>query len=322
MFPVKRIRRLRGSKHMRNLVTETRVDRESLVYPMFICPGKGVKREISSMPGQFQLSVDRFLEECKVLVDSGVRSILLFGIPEKKDDIGIEGFSDSGVVQTALRKLKEKKLDLFAITDVCNCEYTDHGHCGPVNNGIVENDRTLEILAKQALSHARAGTDIVAPSDMMDGRVGFIRDALDNAGYSDIPIMSYAAKFASSFYGPFREAAESAPKFGDRKAYQMNPANAREALEEVYLDVEEGADIVMVKPALSYMDIIRRVRESFNCPVAAYSVSGEYSMVKAAASNGWIDERSVVMEIMTSLKRAGADIIITYFAKDVAGYLK
>jgi porphobilinogen synthase len=321
-FPQKRMRRLRGSEVMRNLVRETRLDAGQLVYPLFVCPGTGVKKEIKSMPGNFQLSSDMLIEECRTALKAGVKSTLIFGIPEKKDATGSEGYSEKGVVQTAVRKIKETIPDIFVITDVCNCEYTDHGHCGPIKDGKVDNDLTLEILGKQALSHARAGADMVAPSDMMDGRVGYIRKVLDESGYANLPIMSYAAKFASAFYGPFREAAESAPKFGDRKSYQMDPANAREALEEVALDIEEGADIVMVKPALAYLDVIRRVREQYNVPVAAYNVSGEFSMVKAAAKAGWIDEKKIVMEIMTAIKRAGSDIIITYFAKDVARYLR
>lgn len=321
-FPQKRMRRLRSSKMIRDMVNETRVDPNQLIYPLFVCPGQGVKKEIPSMPGQYQHSIDMLIEECRNAKSDGISAVLLFGIPEKKDAMGSEGYSDNGIIQKAIRALRREVTDLFIVTDVCNCEYTDHGHCGPVKKGKVDNDETLKLLSKQALSHAKVGADMVAPSDMMDGRVQHIRKALDENGYCEIPIMSYAAKFASAFYGPFREAAGSAPQFGDRKAYQMNPANVREAIAEVILDVEEGADIVMVKPALSYMDIIREVKDAVLCPVACYNVSGEYAMVKAAAKNGWIDEKKIVMEMATSFKRAGADIIITYFARDIAKYVR
>jgi porphobilinogen synthase len=270
------------------------------------------------MPGNFQLSVDELVKECRNAVDAGIKSALLFGIPESKDDEGKIGYSDDGIVQRAIRAVKEKIKDIYVITDVCNCEYTSHGHCGPVVNGDVDNDRTLDILAKQAVSHVRAGCDMVAPSDMMDGRVAHIRAALDAEGFADLPIMSYAVKYASSFYGPFRDAAESAPQFGDRRSYQMDPANSNEAIREVELDIIEGADIIMVKPALSYLDIICRVKSEFDLPVAAYNVSGEFSMVKATAAKGWVDEERIMMEILTSIKRAGADIIITYHAVEAA----
>jgi len=300
------------------MVRETSLSPDDLIYPMFVTYGKGVRKRISSMPGCFQLSVDELVKEAQKVYSLGIPAIILFGIPEHKDERGSEAYSPRGVVQNAVKALKDKIPDLIVITDVCMCEYMSHGHCGIVKDGQVLNDPTLELLAKEALSHAKAGADIVAPSDMMDGRVAAIRDALDTNGFQHVPIMSYAAKYASSFYGPFREAAESAPAFGDRRSYQMDPANRREAIKEVALDIEEGADIVMVKPALSYMDIISDVKETFDVPVAAYNVSGEYSMVKAAAERGWIDEKRVMMEILTSLKRAGADMILTYHALDAA----
>jgi porphobilinogen synthase len=317
-----RPRRLRTSETMRRLVSETEVSVHDLVYPVFVCHGTGVREEIASMPGQYRMSVDELVKEAREVRDLGIPGILLFGLPEKKDEFGSEAYAPNGIVQQAVRALKSTLSDLLVITDVCLCEYTSHGHCGIVRDGKIINDDTLHLLASAALTHAIAGADIVAPSDMMDGRIGAIREALDNAGYSDTAIMAYSAKYASAFYGPFREAAECAPQFGDRKAYQMDPANAREALREVSLDIAEGADIVMVKPALSYLDIIRQVKDSTDIPVAAYNVSGEYSMVKAAARNGWIDERKITMEILTSIKRAGADIILTYHAKDAAGWLK
>jgi porphobilinogen synthase len=320
-FPEVRMRRLRKSPALRAMVRETVLNVNDLVMPLFVCPGKKVRNPIRSMPGNFQLSIDELLKACVKVAASGVPAVLLFGIPEKKDAEGRIGYHKDGIVQRAVRAIKKKLPDLCVITDVCNCEYTTHGHCGPVVNGDVDNDRTIEILAKQALSHARAGVDMVAPSDMMDGRVGAIRAALDGGGFHNTPIMSYAAKYASAFYGPFRDAAESAPTFGDRRSYQMDPANSDEALNEVALDIEEGADIVMVKPALSYLDIIRRVKDEFRMPVAAYNVSGEFSMVKAAGKKGWIDEERVMMEILTSIKRAGADIIITYHAVEAAGLL-
>ena len=315
-FPVHRPRRLRQSSTIRGMVRETVLTPEDLIYPMFVTFGKGVRKEISSMPGCFQLSVDEIVKEAGKVFKLGIPAILLFGIPEHKDEQASEAYSAEGVVQQAIRAIKEKVPDLVVITDVCLCEYMSHGHCGIVKNGEVLNDPTLELLAKEALSHVMAGADMVAPSDMMDGRVASIREVLDSNGLEDIPIISYAAKYASAFYGPFREAAESTPSFGDRKSYQMDPANRQEALREVALDIDEGADIVMVKPAMSYMDIISDVKESFSVPVAAYNVSGEYSMVKAAASLGWIDEMKIVLELLTSMKRAGADLIFTYHAID------
>jgi len=316
-----RPRRLRSSDAMRRLVRETELSVNDLVYPLFAVHGSGVREEIPSMPGCFQMSVDELVKEAAEVQGLGIPAILLFGLPATKDEIGSEAYAPEGIVQQAVKAIKAAVKDLLVITDVCLCEYTSHGHCGIVREGQVVNDQTLRLLAQTAVSHAQAGADIVAPSDMMDGRVAAIRQALDDAGFTNTPIMSYAAKYASSFYGPFREAAESAPQFGDRRTYQMDPANAREAIKEVMLDIEEGADIVMVKPALAYMDIIRQVKDSTDVPVAAYNVSGEYSMVKAAVGNGWIDERSVVMEILTSIKRAGADIILTYHAKDAAKWL-
>lgn len=322
MFPVTRLRRLRRNPILRNMISETTIRVDELIMPLFVCPGKKVNNPISSMPGNSQLSVDLLVEECKKIVDTGVKSVLLFGIPEKKDETGDIAASDNGIVQRAICAIREAlKKDILIVADVCNCEYTTHGHCGTIVDGDVDNDLTLETLVKQSLSLTKAGADVIAPSDMMDGRVGRIRKLLDDNGFYNTPIMSYAAKYASGFYGPFREAAESAPKFGDRKSYQMNPSNSDEAMREIALDIEEGADIVMVKPALSYLDIIRRAKDTFNIPIAAYNVSGEFSMVKAAAANGWIDEERIMMEIITSIKRAGADIIITYFAKDIAKVL-
>jgi porphobilinogen synthase len=317
-FPAYRPRRLRRSEALRRLVRETRVSAEQLVQPLFVVPGRGVERPVASMPGVAQLSVDRAAEECRELADVGVPAVLLFGVPEVKDARGSGATDPDGVIPRALRSIRAAAPGLVLVTDVCLCEYTDHGHCGLVRDGDVDNDPTLELLAAEAVAHAQAGADVVAPSDMMDGRVGAIRRALDAAGFTHLPIMSYAAKFASAFYGPFRDAAESAPKFGDRRSYQMDPANAEEALREVALDIAEGADIVMVKPALPYLDVVRRVKERFGYPVAAYHVSGEYAMVKAAAAQGWLDERRVVEESLTAIRRAGADIVITYFAKDVA----
>ena len=321
-FPVVRPRRLRRSEAIRSLSRETRLSTQGLLYPMFVCPGRGVRNPISSMPGVAQQSVDKFLEECREVEQLGIPGIVLFGIPEKKDARGSQAWAADGVVQRAIEAVRSAKLNLLVMTDVCLCEYTDHGHCGVVENGEVKNDPTLELLAAESLSHARAGADIVAPSDMMDGRVGAIRKALDGAGFEDIAIMSYAAKYCSGFYGPFREAAESAPQFGDRRSYQMDPANAREAIREVELDLAEGADMVMVKPALAYLDIIHRVRETFDVPVGAYNVSGEFAMVKAAAANGWIDEKRIVLEILTGIHRAGASIVLTYHAKDIARWMK
>ncbi|MCL6582909.1 MAG: porphobilinogen synthase [bacterium] len=321
-FPVHRPRRIRLSENFRRMVRETHLAVDNLIYPMFVVPGQGIKRPIQSMPGINHFSVDLLLEELKKVCELKIPGILLFGIPQKKDDFGSESYDPEGIVQQAIRAIKSRFPDLLVITDICMCEYTAHGHCGIIKNGQVDNDRTLEFLAKIAVSHAEAGADMLAPSDMMDGRVSAIRKALDERGYSHIPIMSYAAKYASSFYGPFRQAAESTPQFGDRRGYQMDVANAEEALRECALDLEEGADIIMVKPALGYLDIIYRVKSKFSVPVAAYNVSGEYAMIKAAAGNGWIDETRVMMETLISIKRAGADIILTYFAKEAAFALR
>jgi len=315
-YPITRLRRLRKNKRLRRITAETKVSVDDFIYPLFVCPGKGVKNEINAMPDVFQMSIDNIVEECKIVYELGIPGIILFGIPEKKDSLGSEGYSDKGIIQRAVNQIKKKVPELIIITDVCLCEYTDHGHCGVIVNNDVDNDQTLELLAKIAVSHAKAGADIVAPSDMMDGRVKKIRTALDEGGFIQIPILSYSAKYASAFYGPFREAAESAPKFGDRKSYQMDPPNSDEAMREIALDIEEGADIIMIKPALAYLDIIRRTKEEFNIPIAAYNVSGEYSMIKAASRMGWIDENKIIIEVLTSIKRAGADIIITYFAKE------
>lgn len=303
------------------MVRETSLSPDNFIYPLFVTAGKNIRKEISSMPGCFQESVDKITEHAKEIHFLNIPAIILFGIPEKKDETGSCGHDPNGVVQNAIKAIKDKLPELYVITDVCMCEYTSHGHCGVIEKGDVKNDATLDLLAKQALSHAKAGADMVAPSDMMDGRVKAIRLALDENNFSETPIMSYAAKYASAFYGPFREAAESTPQFGDRRSYQMDPANRREALKEVALDIEEGADIVMVKPALSYLDVISDVRAAFNLPVAAYNVSGEYSMVKAGGKLGWIDETRVMMEMLLSIKRAGADLILTYFAKDAAKIL-
>lgn len=316
-FPVTRLRRLRQTPAIRNMVRETILTRNDLIMPLFVCPGNGVENKISSMPGNSQFSVDLLVKKCRELYDKGVQSVLLFGIPETKDETGEVACQHNGIVQQAVRALKKEVPELYLIADICNCEYTTHGHCGTIVDGDVDNDLTLETLAKQSVSLAEAGVDMVAPSDMMDGRVGAIRSALDKNGFSNVPIMAYSAKYASAFYGPFREAAESAPQFGDRKTYQMDPANGDEALRETELDIVEGADIVMVKPALNYMDIIHRVKQSFNIPVAAYNVSGEFSMVKAAAEKGWIDEKRIVLELLTGLKRAGADLIISYHTQDI-----
>lgn len=317
-FPIYRPRRLRRNENLRRLVRETKLSVDDFIMPLFIAPGTKVTKPIASMPGIAQLSVDRAVEECKAIRDLGVPGVILFGIPNHKDAVGSEAYDENGIIQRALRAIKAEVPGLLLITDVCFCEYTDHGHCGIIKGQDVDNDATLEILVKESLSHARAGADMVAPSDMMDGRVGAIRQALDADGFPHVPVMAYSAKFASGFYGPFREAAESTPQFGDRRSYQMDPPNADEALREVEMDIAEGADIVMVKPALPYLDIIRRVKEKFGYPVAAYHVSGEYAMIKAAALNGWLDEERVMLEALTSIKRAGADIILTYFAKDAA----
>jgi porphobilinogen synthase len=322
-FPTIRMRRLRSSEVLRSMVRETTLDAGDLIYPLFVVPGTGVRTEISSMPGVFHLSVDQLEAEAAEILSLGIPAVILFGLPESKDEAGSGAFAVDGIVQQAIRELKAKAPELFVITDVCMCEYTSHGHCGAIDEGgCVINDVTLEMLAMTAVSHAEAGADMVAPSDMMDGRVAAIRAALDAEGYSNTPIMSYAAKYASAYYGPFREAADSAPAFGDRRQYQMDPANADEAIRETELDIAEGADIVMVKPALAYMDVIRRVRDEFGMPTAAYNVSGEYAMVKAAAAKGWIDERRVVLETLTGFRRAGADLIITYHAKDAARWLR
>ena len=321
-FPIDRPRRLRRTEALRGLIRETQVSTHGLVYPMFACPGKSVRVEVSSMPGIYQQSPDRIVEECREVAGLGIPAVILFGLPEQKDATGSESSSARGAVQLSVDAIRKAKLDLIVITDVCLCEYTDHGHCGVIENGEVANDPTLEVLANAALSHARAGADVVAPSDMMDGRVAAIRRKLDENKFESVAILSYAAKYCSGFYGPFREAAQSAPQFGDRRSYQMDPANAREALREVALDIDEGADMVMVKPALPYLDVIQRVHERFDVPVGAYNVSGEYAMVKAAARNGWIDEKRVVLEILTGIQRAGASIILTYHAKDAARWLK
>ncbi|GFN23578.1 porphobilinogen synthase [Thermanaeromonas sp. C210] len=323
-FPVVRLRRLRYNPVLRSMVRETEIEVKDLIYPLFVTAGRDVKNPVPSMPGIYQLSIDNLLKEAEEVVGLGIPAVLLFGVPEpgEKDEVATPAYVPEGIVQQAVRALKKEFPGLLVITDVCLCEYTSHGHCGLVDGGVILNDPTLELLARTALSHVEAGADMVAPSDMMDGRVAAIRKKLDAHGFTETPILSYAAKYASAFYGPFREAAGSAPQFGDRRSYQMDPANGREALREVAQDLEEGADIIMVKPALSYLDVIRQVRNHFNCPLAAYNVSGEYAMIKAAALHGWISEREVVMEVLTSIKRAGADLIITYFAKDVAGWLK
>ncbi len=315
-FPATRLRRLRATSLFRNKLAETELAPRRLIAPLFVREGRGIKHPISSMPGQAQMSLDVLLQETKTLYRKGISSVLLFGIPAKKDAIGSQAYATNGIVQQALRAIKKAQPDMLLIADLCFCEYTSHGHCGIIKKGDVDNDKTLKLIAKTAVAQAKAGADIIAPSGMMDGMVKTIRHALDKNGFKNTLIMSYAAKYASAFYGPFREAAESAPQFGDRHSYQMNPANAEEALREVALDLEEGADIVMVKPALAYLDIIRRVKEKFNVPVAAYNVSGEYAMVKAAALKGWIDEKRITKEILTSIRRAGADWIITYHAND------
>ncbi len=317
-FPIHRPRRLRKNENIRRLVRETKLSVDDLIYPLFIEDGKDIKVEISSMPGIYRYSLDKIDEELKEVVDLNIPAVLLFGIPSHKDEVGSDTWSEEGIIQKAIKYIKDKYPELYVITDVCFCEYTEHGHCGVLCCGDVDNDATLENTKKQVISHAKAGADMVAPSGMMDGVVKAIREALDSEGFTNIPIMSYSAKYASSYYGPFREAAESTPSFGDRRSYQMDFANRRESLKEVELDIEEGADIVMVKPALSYLDIISDIKQNFNVPVAAYNVSGEYSMVKAAGKMGWIDEKKVILETLTSMKRAGADIIITYHAKEVA----
>ncbi|WP_456371485.1 porphobilinogen synthase [Thermodesulfatator atlanticus] len=317
-FPEYRPRRLRRNEQLRSLVRETEISVKHLIYPLFIVEGKGIKEEVPSMPGVYRFSCDQLKDEIKEVLDLGIPAVILFGIPAQKDEIGSQAYAKRGVVQQAIATIKKEAPELVVVTDVCLCEYTSHGHCGIIKNGEVDNDLTLEQLARTAVSHAKAGADMVAPSDMMDGRVARIREALDEAGFSHIPIMSYAVKYCSSFYGPFRDAAESAPQFGDRRSYQMDPANVREALREASLDVEEGADILMVKPALPYLDVISRLRAEFNHPIAAYQVSGEYAMIKAAGRLGWLDEERAMLESLLSIRRAGADIIITYFAKEVA----
>jgi porphobilinogen synthase len=320
-FPVHRPRRLRATESIRALVRETALAPDDFILPLFVCPGEGVKREIGSMPGNYQMSIDEIVKECAEVASLGVSGVILFGIPETKDEMASGGYDDQGIVQRGVRAIKREVPKLVVVTDVCNCEYTSHGHCGKVVGGEVDNDATLEWLAWSAVSHARAGADVVAPSDMMDGRVAAIRKALDAEGYARIPILSYAAKFASCFYGPFREAAESAPQFGDRRGYQMDPANGREAMREIALDLEEGADMIMIKPALPYLDLIRQARDRFQVPIAAYQVSGEFSMIMAAARNGWIDRTRAMLETLTSIRRAGADFVLTYFAKDAARLL-
>ena len=319
--PIERFRRLRSSEGLRRLVRETTLRPDDFVYPLFVTHGQGVREEIPSMPGQYHLSLDLLATEAEELRALGVPAVLLFGLPAAKDDAGSEAYADDGIVQEAVRTLKAADPDLVVMTDVCLCEYTSHGHCGVVVDGEVDNDSSLDLLVRTAVSHARAGADVIAPSDMMDGRVAAIRSALDDANFESTPIMAYSAKYASAFYGPFREAADSTPQFGDRRSYQMDPPNVREALREIETDIAEGADIVMVKPALSYLDVLARARQSFDLPLAAYNVSGEYAMVHAAARNGWLDGPRVVLEILTSIKRAGADIIITYHAKEAAGWL-
>jgi len=320
-FPSTRMRRLRRTESLRGLVRETELSPSHLIQPLFVVAGEGVREPVESMPEIERFSISELAAECTEIAAAGIKAVLLFGIPASKDESGSGAYDDEGVVQMAVRALKEADPDLTVITDVCLCEYTSHGHCGFVRDGEVDNDITVELLAKTAISHAEAGADAVAPSDMMDGRVGSIRHQLDEEGHPDVPIIAYSAKYASAFYGPFREAAESTPEFGDRRGYQMDPANAAEALREVELDVEEGADMVMVKPALPYLDVIRRVREAAGVPLLAYQVSGEYSMLKAAAANGWLDERAAALEALTSIRRAGADAIVTYYAKEVAGWL-
>ena len=321
-FPVTRLRRLRRTGPLRDLVRETDLAPEHLVQPLFITAGEGVREPIETMPGMERLSISEAVAEVTEIAAAGVRAVLLFGIPASKDEVGSEAYDDEGVIQMAVRALKESQAEVVVITDVCLCEYTAHGHCGIVREGEVDNDLTLELLAKTAISHAAAGADAVAPSDMMDGRVGAIRAQLDEEGHSSVPIVAYSAKYASAFYGPFREAAGSAPEFGDRRGYQMNPANADEAVREAKLDLEEGADVVMVKPALPYLDVISRAKAEFGVPLAAYSVSGEYAMIKAAGRFGWLDERRAMMEALTAIRRAGADIVITYFAREAARLLE
>lgn len=321
-FPRTRLRRLRKNESIRRLVRENYITLDDLIYPLFVLHGKGIREEIKSMPGIYRLSIDQLAREIKEITELGIPAVIIFGVPKEKDEWGSEAYDSEGIVQQAVREIKKLAPELLVITDVCLCEYTSHGHCGLIREEHVVNDSTLELLAKTALSHAQAGADIVAPSDMMDGRVGFIRSVLDQEGYCYVSIMAYSAKYASAFYGPFRDAVGSAPQFGDRRSYQMDPANGDEALRETLLDIQEGADIVMVKPAMSYLDIVFRVKSSFQMPIAVYNVSGEYSLIKAAAQAGYVDEKRMVLEMLTSMKRAGADIIITYYAKEVASWLK
>jgi porphobilinogen synthase len=320
--PFRRLRRTRMTEALRSMVRETELSPQDFIYPLFVVPGTKFRKEIGSMPGVFQLSVDELVRECTEVKSLAIPAVILFGIPEHKDEVGSSAYDEHGIIQTAVRSLKKEIPDLVVITDVCLCEYTSHGHCGIVHGNEIVNDASIELLAKEALTHAQAGADIIAPSDMFDGRVKAIRQTLDAHNFHNIPIMSYAAKYASGFYGPFREAAESTPKFGDRRSHQMDPANSDEAMHEIEQDILEGADIIMVKPALSYLDVIRRAKDRFQMPTAAYNVSGEYSMIKAAGRNGWIDEARVMMEVLTSIKRAGADMILTYFAKEAAKVLK
>jgi len=320
-FPATRMRRMRRTQALRDLVRETELSPRHLVQPLFVVPGEGVRQPVESMPGVERYSINELVEVAGEVHEAGVPAVILFGIPEHKDEAGTGAYDDEGIVQMAIRALKKEHPDLTVITDVCLCEYTDHGHCGFMRDGEVDNDITIELIAKTAVSHAEAGADVVAPSDMMDGRIGAVRGQLDEEGHADVPIIAYAAKYASAFYGPFRDAAESTPQFGDRRGYQMDPGNALEAVREARLDLEEGADVVMVKPAVTYLDVIRRVKDELGVPVAAYHVSGEYAALKAAALNGWVDERAAVLETLTSIRRAGADVILTYYAKDVAEWL-
>src|SRR5262252_1131312 len=320
-FPVHRMRRLRRTQRFRNLVRETRLSPESMIYPIFVCPGDNVRTEVGSMPGQYNISIDHAVKVAREAEKAGIGGIILFGIPAQKDETGSDAYDENGIVQNALRAIRENVRDLLLITDVCLCEYTSHGHCGLIKHNDVQNDPTLKLLADASVSHVRAGADMVAPSDMMDGRVAAIRSALDSEGFTNTPIMAYSAKYASGFYGPFREAAGSTPKFGDRRSYQMDPPNAREALREISLDIDEGADIVMVKPAMAYLDIIARARQQFDVPIAAYQVSGEYAMIEAAAQNGWIERERIIMESLLGIRRAGASIILTYYAKVAARML-
>lgn len=322
LHSVTRLRRMRMTGLFRSMVRETELSANDFIYPLFVVPGRNVRREVKSMPGVFQQSVDEIVRECSEVQTLGIPGVILFGIPASKDELGSEAFNENGIVATAIRAIKKDVPGLAVITDVCLCEYTSHGHCGIVRDGHIVNDESVELLTREALVHAKAGADMVAPSDMFDGRVRAIREVLDTNGFKDTPIMSYAAKYASGFYGPFRDAAESTPQFGDRRSHQMDPANSDEALREVEQDIAEGADIVMVKPALAYLDVIRRVKDRFGMPTAAYNVSGEYSMIKAAAKNGWIDEPRIMLEVLTAIRRAGADLILTYFAKDAARLIK